>query len=361
VSRPRRARPARALGACAVLAAVALTLAGCRVLAHLRERGYGESRTDPLSEHERAEVRRARDALAANECAPARVCADALCASRPESIGLAILRQDIELACGADDAALAQSYLERAQAEPSATSLVLAARLAEDATQERELLQRALELDARSVWARYALAHAQAREGNWSEAQQELARALELDPAHLPSRRLEAALLARGGNPDDAIEALEVWLEASRFEPLVDPRSRLSAQLDLAHLWLLSGEADKARSLLVGLGDSSGDSARRLCLLAAAEQAGGRYQKALEASLAAENSADGARQGALPIVQQAVLHEQWLRDPAAARAAWQRVLSAARTGDDLGDLIQSMRARVVLERFELQPETASRP
>ena len=95
--------------------------------------------------------------------------------------------------------------------------------------------------------------------------------------------------------------------------------------------------------------DATGIAGRRLCIIAATEQSLGHSELALAAAREAEAVAP---QLVLPKVQQALLHEQWLKDPDAAKAAWGRVLSEARTSGDLSDLIQSMRARVVLERLD---------
>jgi tetratricopeptide (TPR) repeat protein len=242
-----------------------------------------------------------------------------------------------------------------ARERDDAAAWLLAARLERTPAESRAMLERALRKDADSAWVNYGLAFVQSRDGNWSEAQTYLKRALELDPAHLPARRLEAALLARDGKFDAAREAFGAWLEISRSDPRIEPRLRLAAELDLALVDVQSGHSRAARARLIALADtegSAGDAGRRLCLLAAAEQGLGKPERALEAARAAE-SADPS--SALPRVQQALIHEQWLQDPEAAKAAWGRVLSEAQSGGDLGDLIQGMRARVVLERLDAAP------
>lgn len=293
----------------------------------------------------------ARAALVAGDAASARGILEELCARAPDDMGLAMMLQEADLAAGEDLQALRARYLALARDRDDAAAWVLAARLESTPSEARALLERAVRMDPESVWPPYGLAFVEARDGSWGVAMQHLKRALELDPAHLPARRLEAALLARDGKYEPARVAYRAWLEASKSDPRVDPESRVEAQLDLAIVELESGEPRAARSLLEALpadSDASGTAGRRLCLIAATEQSLGHSEAALDAARRAEQVAPAAP---LPKVQQALLQEQWLKDPVAAKAAWERVLSEARTSGDLYDLIQSMRARVVLERL----------
>jgi tetratricopeptide (TPR) repeat protein len=212
-------------------------------------------------------------------------------------------------------------------------------------------VERALLLDPSSAWAHYALAHLEAKTRNWDAASRELQTAIGIEPTHLAARRLEAALLVRNGRADSAARALELWLDAAELDLRVDPAARLTAQLDLALLWVQLGEPSRARTLLLSLGGGEVDALRRLCILAAAEEETGRPRQALEAARAAE-AVDPSR--SLPLVQQAMLYEQWLDDRERARDTWQRLISGARSQGELSDLIQSMRARVVLERLDAQ-------
>jgi hypothetical protein len=82
-------------------------------------------------------------------------------------------------------------------------------------------------------------------------------------------------------------------------------------------------------------------------LLAAVELALGRSEQALTAARDAEAREAGAL---LPLVQQALLQEHALDDPAAARQAWERVLAVSSGGGDMNALILGLRARVALER-----------
>lgn len=298
------------------------------------------------------DVHEARAALDSGDAGGARRILEDLSQASPADLGLAVMLQDAELAAGEDPAALRARYLALARDTDDPKVLLLAARLERSAGEARAMLERAARLAPTSAWPRYALAFVQAREGLWGEAQSHLRKALDLDPAHLPARWLEAALLARDGKFGPAKIAYEAWLEASRDDPRVDPAARVAAELDLAIVELESGEARAARARLASLPDSDPgqtSAARRLCLIAAAEHALGRPDLANDAASRAEVAAPAMT---LPKVQQALLQAQWLKDPEAARAAWGRVLSEARTSGDLSDLIQSMRARVVLERLD---------
>ena len=161
--------------------------------------------------------------------------------------------------------------------------------------------------------------------------------------------------MARDGD-DDAIEAFERWLRVTEDEPLVDPAARLAAKLDLAQLHLLDGRERRAREVLQSLSEEAPSNARRECLLAAAEHAEGRRDRALAA---ARRASEAAPEDPLPMVQQALLHEGSFDDPQAAREAWERVLELTQEDGDLGALILGMRARVALERSAAAQERAA--
>lgn len=292
--------------------------------------------------------------------ASARQRLSALARQRPESVALAILLQEVQLALGKSLDELRVDYrLKAAREDESPASLVLAARVESDSASAKALLERALELDPSYVWAHYALAHWHARAGEWQTGRVFLERALELDPGHMPARRLEAAMLARNGQRSAAEAALERWIDVSQDDALVDPRARVATQLDLALLWVLDGKHARARELLGSLADSPYESLRRECLLAGAAHAEGDLDLALAAARRGE-AAHAREQGeppALSLVQQAViLEEQGEGD--LSRAEWERVVAAASSKSDLAALIQAMRARVVLERWERSPRRA---
>lgn len=251
--------------------------------------------------------------------------------------------------------ALRQRYRRAAEAEPTVAHLVLAARLESDIPAAMLLLDRAEELDADCAWIHYGRAFLAARDSDWPQVRVWIARASEADPGHLPTRWLEAWMLAQGGNVDEAIAALEVWLARARGDLRLDPRLVRGAELDLAILCVLDGDPQRARKILSELGDDGLDPARKLAVVACTEQALGDFEQALAAAHRAEALAPGA---ILPVVQQALLYDTWLEDPAAAEAAWTRVLAISRASPDLSTLLERMRARVRLERFQERREKA---
>jgi len=335
------------LAFCAILAVL---LASCSVLRRGPPRYAARPGPyDVLAQEDRAVVVRARRLLDQKESDAARDLLRRLSSEQPGNIPVGRLLQEVELECGTLPEELLLRARARSESAPSPAALLLAARLESDAALGLEQVERALSLDPLCAWAHYARAHLDARSGRWDAAQASVARALEIDPGHLPSRRLETSLLARNGRRPDAILALLRWLAAAGDDPFVSPSEAALAQLDLAQLLLLEGEHERAFELLSEFDDTPGGASRRQCLLAAAEQALGRPRRALDAALLAASEDPG---NSLPLVQQALLFEEWLADPAAAREAWRRVLEQARQSGELGGLILSMRARVALERSE---------
>ena len=317
---------------------------------------------DRLPEDDRQRVRRARELMETDELERARAVLAEVLGRRPQNMSVALLLQDVDLRLAEDPAGghpsaneLAREALDLARRSPSPVRLLLAARIAPDRDLARGLMDEAIELDPECAWAHYALAWSLATEGRWREAQTRLELALDLDSGHLAGRRLEAGLMARDGD-DDAIEAFERWLRVTEDEPLVDPAARLAAKLDLAQLHLLDGRERRAREVLQSLAEEAPSNARRECLLAAAEHAEGRRDRALAA---ARRASEAAPEDPLPMVQQALLHEGSFDDPQAAREAWERVLELTRDDGDLGSLILGMRARVALERSAAARQRAS--
>lgn len=69
-------------------------------------------------------------------------------------------------------------------------------------------------------------------------------------------------------------------------------------------------------------------------------------------ALAAARAAAAADPSAiLPQVQQALLYEYWLEQPAEALAAWERALALAEGAADLPAILQRARAQVHVERL----------
>lgn len=274
----------------------------------------------------------------------------------PRNLPVGIWLQETEFALalegGEESASVLEAvrkrYREVADAEESVPNLVLAARVETDQFAALALLERALRLDAESVWAHYGKAHVLARQEEWKGARRSLERALDLDSGHLWSRRLEAWMLARTGRIDDATNALEVWLDRAAEDSRIDAEWLRAAALDLALLYTLGGSPQKTRDLLAEYGASLAAPGRQASLEAAALEALGEPRAALAAAVRAHEAApdDG-----LPLVQQALLYERWLDDPERAQVLWQKVLDLAERKKDLSAMVQRARATVHLERL----------
>ena len=342
------------IGRAALAVLVAFAVAGCFGLRHTAP-GYQPAAEVPYEAV--APLVLARAHLEAGELGPARAILADLSGRFPGAMAIGVMAQEAELGGASDErrAEITLAAAERARERPDVTSLLLAARLEPDPDRARESIERALEIDPDSAWAHYALAHLEARSGNWAQAQKSLARALDLEPGHLRARRLEAALLERDGKREQAIAAYRGWLAASDSHPLVDGSARTLARLDLAQLYLLEGREGDALDVLEGLAGEESQAARRFAILAAVEQALGRPERAIEAAREAQLRDP---EDPLPLVQQALLEEHWLENPERAREAWRRVLEVARERSDLSALILSLRARVALERSQESGEAS---
>jgi len=362
-----RARLLPAFAVCGVLVAVAaLEACGSTPI-------RWESRWDaPYSDFDsasRSAFVEARERMEAREWARAHELLAPLARAHPDNIQIGVWNQELELllleegaaeidpvlaAIAADPepfAALRRSYAQRAESLPSAPAFVLAARLEDDAIAAERLLTRALEIDPECAWAHYGRSHALLRnkgeEDRWQASRAALDRALELEPGHLAARRLQAWMLVQEGSIDAATSALEAWLEATRGDSRVAADQRVRVSLDLAMTFVLAGRANAARQLLVGLEGTSIGRARRLMILAAAQQALGDELAALDSARRAEGAAET---GVLPLVQQALLYQYFIGDLDAADIEWEKVLERARSEPDLSTLLEGFRAQVMLER-----------
>ena len=245
-------------------------------------------------------------------------------------------------------AQLRRSYRKQAEGKPSAFAFLLAARLEDDQRAAELLFERALELEPDLAWAHYGLAHSAARGGDWGRAREELLRTFELDPAHLPALRLFAWAQATAGELEQAIQAYEAWLARADEDLLVTESQRDALRLDLALAYLGAGDLSAARALLDSLAGRDVEESRRLAALAAVLQAQGRIG---DARAAAVQAAAAAPQELLPVVQQALLVELWVKDPWAARMAWARVAELAAARADLAGGLERFRAQVHLQRL----------
>lgn len=353
-------RRACALAACAALALIA----SCWTSA---ARGLPRTHTryDGLDDLAERELRDARTKIEAGRLEEARVALAALVERYPENIVLGTWLQEAEIdaiSAGApstgDTSALDElraRYAKLASERASVASLVLAARLESDETRAEALLARAESVDARCVWVPYARAFLAARRGAWDEVRKQLTKAEALDPGHLPTRWLSCWMLARGGKVREAITSLDTWLGRAREDVRVDDRLVLEAELDLSVLRVLDGDARGARALLDDLESRGVLGAREQMVEAATREALGDPQGALSAAKTAEELAPGE---ILPVVQQALLSELWLDDPAAAETAWTRVLALSKNSAELSSMLERVRARARLERYQLARQRA---
>lgn len=291
----------------------------------------------------------------------------------PDNLEIGVWLQDLEgelLADGedlfADTISLTEAsapdvlrrvYAGRKDAEPTVTSFVLAARAETDVIAAETLLGKALELDPTCAWAHYGRSHVllmdRSRADRWGQAGDALARALELDPGHLRARRLEAWMQAEEGSLDKAAKNLLRWIEFTEDDPRVARREAVEARLDLALLFLLAGEDSRAERLLEDLEGEDVGRARRLTLLAVARQEAGDELGALEAALRGQGAERGS---ALPLMQEALLHELFLGDPEAAEARWRAVAELSSGTTNIADLVRGLRARVRLERVDKETQ-----
>lgn len=312
---------------------------------------YRASPSDPrtFDERQRADLELARQAYESGDFGVAKTLFDQLAAARPDDLGLAMLAQEMAFAPAAAEQRqrIADSARQRAELEPSALNLLLAARVEPDPVRAHAYAQRALELAPKQPWTHYALGFLEARAGGWSEARAHVDEALVLDPGHRPARRLEAAILARSGELEEAVDALQVWLEAVEGDPRVSSDERALARLDLAQVFAQLGDDESALAALDALPDWGGRTLQRLCLQAAVQQGLGHPSEARDTTRAAQSRDPNA---VMPLVQEALLLQHHLDDPKAALEAWQAVLARVRREQGLEALIQGLRARVILER-----------
>ena len=273
---------------------------------------------------------------------------------RPEDIAVALLMQDAELRIGSDGAErVLAAARARAEAEPSLLSLLLATRVEPDAPAALALARRAVLAQPESPWGHYAEAFSSARLGDWVGAQRANARALELDSGHRAAARLEAAILARAGRNREAIVALRAWLAAVENDPHFAGDARVLARLDLVQLLVLVREDAAALDELARLPEAGGQALRRACLEAAALQGVGRPDEALAAARRGQ-SADAT--SLVPLIQEALLQQYHRKDPTAAADLWRKLLATEESRAGLGALLDSVRARIALERGAAEGE-----
>ncbi len=266
---------------------------------------------------------------------------------------------DGELALRSADAdhrgALFRRWDARADDAPSIPRTVLRARVEPDALAALNGLDEALERDPRCAWAWYGRAHTLLRltreTQRWRLAREALDACLALDPGHLRARRLEAWILAQEGG--DAAPPLQAWLEAAQGDPRISRTEYVDTQLDLARTWVLEGSPKRAAKLLRSMEGEPIGRGRRLAILACAQQALGDEAGALDSARRAEGAGETE---VLALVQQAVLYQHYLDRPDQALEQWADVAEKGSAASDLSAILQSLRARIMLERAA--PESA---
>jgi len=123
-------------------------------------------------------------------------------------------------------------------------------------------------------------------------------------------------------------------------------------------VWTLTGEPRDARELVLEVDPNGPDAARRFAALALVRQALGDLKGALAA---AEDAERVSPDDMLPVVQQALLYDEWLEDDVRAEAAWKRALAMARSSTRLVSVLERTRAGVRLERFAAARAKRERP
>lgn len=314
------------------------------------------SRYDTLAPAEIAAFEEARALSIHGDVHAARAAFERLFEAAPDNVLIGTWLQECEL--GALDAdlhdaasartALATRFENLAAESPTVANLVLFARVAPNRDAAAAALDRAEQIDPRCAWVHYGRAYLAAEVSDWSAARAHIRAAKEADPGHLWTFWLEAWIATRTASLDEAVSALSGFVEHAETDPRVTPRLLDDLRLDLALVWILRDEPRKARTLVARVDAHAVDTARRLAALASIEQALGQLGPALAAAEAAEQASPT---DLLPVVQQALLYDEWLGDDAKAEAAWRRVLEMARNSSELTAVLERTRAGVRLERF----------
>jgi len=377
------ARSAASLGGLELLLACAATLVLGSACGASRTYIATPGRYDIVPRAWEEQLRRARDAFEEGDLEECHEQLAPLAELKPIVLPVRVFLQDVQLGLlGAGrevggvlvppaeaQAHLGDLYAQSADANPSAAGYVLAARLSSAGTAALEYLDQAAALDKDCVWVHYGRAWWLFGLRRFPEARKAIQQALDLDAGHLPTMRLHASMLASAGDTKDAVYVLELWLERSADDPLVDPRMRADAQVDLAALLVLEDEAEEALDLLAGIRPGLlPDPARAELVRAAALEDLGLRTLALSAARRAKGLDPD---GLLPLVQQALLL-QFEGNTAQERALWAQVLleaesrlepsnesSAEREALDVQSILIQLQARARIERIDRERELRS--
>jgi putative PEP-CTERM system TPR-repeat lipoprotein len=147
-----------------------------------------------------------------------------------------------------------------------------------------KLLRRAVELDPRSVQARFALAGLAAKLGDLTQTRSQLMEILKIEPAHEPARIYLAQLAWRDGGRDEARKYLEDAIAANP--------SAVESRLRLAQIAFIQGDAARGKDLLEQMVSVAPDrkvalhrAGKVLAQAGLAEDALARFQQASAAGL----------------------------------------------------------------------------
>ncbi len=314
------------------------------------------SRYDRIPDAYAAEFRTARARFLAGDTAQARARFERLLDALPDIVPIGVWWQECEIELS-DAETLRLRSEERAALQPGVGAEILAARAQADSIAAETWIARAANRDPNCVWVYYARAFAAARAGSADVARDELNRALTIDPGHLPSRRLEIELLTRDGSSEAARIRLTGWVVRAAEDPRVLPRDLADARLDLALLAIGAQDVDSAADQVDEIDARFVDPWRLAATRAVIAHEEGDIA-------GARKYIDTARALApreiLPAVQEALLFDDDVNDPFRARAAWNVVRELASESDELSSALETLRARVRLERLDREmPEPAA--
>lgn len=341
--------------------AVVLVCALACVLPHWSCKGrsiavmpVSETKLDELSPTTRPAFAAGREALLGGRAADAQAIFAQLHQDDPRHMMYALWMQDAqrEAARLAGRLSDPQGWWFEARQRNDVRAWLLAARAALDDATEWEALTKAATVPdpppEDAVWLHYALGARAARLGAYEEAKAEASKARALDAGHSHAYWLEAWIAARHGSQAQGAAMLRGWLERARDDIRMDPARVAAAELDLALLSLAADDVPEARKWLAQVDPWLVDLARLETARAAASEAGGDAEAAVRSARAA---ATAAPEDLLPLVQQAILLEGPLADPAAAEALWLRVYESQENSGQLLDLLRATRARIRYERL----------
>ncbi|MBI1849534.1 MAG: tetratricopeptide repeat protein [Planctomycetes bacterium] len=192
-------------------------LAGCNLF------GGASSRVDTLAPEAQDRFDLARRLVAERKESEAVEILRSLLIEYPDSVRLHREYQDVRIRMGEEDAVRAE-YQALSRSREDAVSMLMAARLEEDAPRRRSQIEAAIERDRSLPWGYFARAFEFVRESKFGEARDEFHRAARLGNPFPEAQLAAAESSLRLGDYAAAIDDLEVYLEsrpndvAARFD-----------------------------------------------------------------------------------------------------------------------------------------------